>query len=136
MDGLVIGFCYVHGARMLRWSNFWVRDLDVLSLNDRLEDGIWSHILHLLVQFDSFLESITLLHDFFVFNTDHSIIHIHSQIVLLTAVLLLIIKSSFASSKWIHLISLTDLVAKGLHFVLHKLIMQIGSWSRILSNLL
>ena len=78
------------------------------------------------------LECGSLLHDFFVLDRDHPVVHVggHLRIFLL----LLVVEARVCCSKWILLISLADLKAKSTNFILHQLIMQIAAWAWVLSH--
>ena len=105
-----------------------------LTLNLWLEDSIGLELLDLLVELDGLLEGISFLHYILVFDRDHSVVHIRWKLIFLG--LLLVFKAGVSSSKWIHLVTLADLVAKGSHFIFHKLVVQIWAGARIVSDLL
>ena len=123
--GLVLGIAHLNGARVLGPHSFIAFDLDVLPLNLGKEDSVWPHLLHLLVQLNGLLESITLLHDLLVLHRDHAVVHVNCHVVLGWATLFLVFKASLAGTKWIHLVPLADLVTESLHLVLHQLVMEV-----------
>ena len=53
------------GTNLVRHSS---RLILAFALCDRLKDRIWLQILHFLVQFDRFLECMSLVHHIFILN--------------------------------------------------------------------
>lgn len=114
----------------LHFCFFWVN----VTFNNRLEHCTGLAILQRFVQLDRLLKCLSLIHDVFVFDRDHPVVHVGGQFVLFT--LLLISETRVASAKRIHLIALADLVAQCVHFVLHQLVVQVGARTWILPDLL
>ena len=87
------------------------------------------------MEFDGLLESISLLHDFFVFNDDHM-----SVLVGPSDKVRLVIKARLTDSEGVHLIPLGDLVRICLDFVTNKFICYVrartGRLSLFLGHLL
>ena len=99
-----------------------------------LENRVRLHLLQFFMLVEGFLESGTFLHDLFVFNRDHAIVHVGCHVWIF--LLLLVIKARIGRSEWILLISLTYLEAKSSHFVLHELVVKVAARTRVLSDLL
>ena len=139
--GVVVG-CACHTCLICRllevistWSNrFTFIAWWTLPRYVWFEDRVWHHVLHLFMQLNSFLESVSLIHDILVFHRNHSIVHVYG--LNLSLGLFLILEAGISCSKWVHLIPLAYLIAQSSHFVSHQLVVKIRSWPRILTNLL
>ena len=88
-----------------------------VTLNIWLKNRVRLHLLQLFMLVKGLLECGTLLHDLFVFDRDHSVVHVGGHLWIF--LLLLVVKARFCCSKWILLISLADLKAKCAYFILH-----------------
>ena len=80
------------------------------------------------------LKCVSLVHNVFVFDRNHSVVHVRRQLVLFN--LLLVSETRIASAKRIHLVALAKLEAQCVHFVLHQLVVQVRAGTWILSDLL
>ena len=98
------------------------------------KNSIRLQVLNFLVQFNSLLECISLFHDFSVLDWNHSIVHICWQFIFLD--LFLVLKARVSRSKGIHLVTLAYLEAQSTHFVFHELVMEVRSWTWVVTNLL
>ena len=105
-----------------------------VTLDSWLENGVRLQFLHFLVQFNRLLEGKSLFHDLLVLDGDHTIVHVSGHLVLFR--LLLVLESWVSSAKWIHLVSLAHLEAQSSHLVFHQLVVQVGTRTRVLSDLL
>ena len=104
------------------------------ALNYRLEVCVWLHVLHLLMQFDSLLESVSLVPHIFIFNRDHSIVHVSAEITLFRR--FLVVEARIAGTEWIPLIALAYLEGQSPHLVFHELIVKITARAWVLADLL
>ena len=90
--------CLYHFFR--RWT---------ISFYFRPKNSIRLQVLNLLVQLNSFLECISLFHNFSVFYWNHPIVHICWQFIFLD--LFLVLKARVSRSEGIHLVTLAHLEA-------------------------